>query len=1082
MAVRAALTGLVALAALTASMARTALGSRPAWRSPVQAAPAQSPGEERGPLPAADALPQLRPGVRIEGEITHSSLPVTTPTLDPGPYGTVRSASFRVVVPEPGDYHIDLRSHFFDSYLIARDERGELVSENDDGLISVHSRLVLTAQLEGTEYRLEACALHGAVGPFELTMRAGLPPELSPEERRAAELAEARAALRVAEDAGPDHPPSPLLLNNMTTLVQAGVPYATVRPLLDRALTLCESALGKDHPDIATSLNSVARLLYWKGDLVAARPLYERALAIRETALGRDHPFTSESLGNLALVLAAQGDYRTARRMQKRALAIAEATLGPDHPTTAVVLDNLASTLQKLGDRAAARPLYERALAIHEKAHGPDHARTSLSLNNLANFLMAERDHEAARPLLLRALAITEAKLGPDHPDTAVVLSNLGSVLRMGGDYEAASAFLDRALAVRTKSLGPDHAEVAKTLDGLANLHLHAGDAARAFDCALRVVAIEESQRRRLAWSLTEAEHIRFARKQWRNLLLCLSIATRHLQDPESLRHAYEAVLAWKGQVFRSMAISRSTALATVDPENRSRIDTLRSLQSELSREMFRRDVRDTAAHQETLAALRSRRGALELELNRSLGRPLESRSVRVADLAAALPDDSVAVDFLVHLVYVPAQGNGRWIPARLSAWLLRAGSTSLQHVDLGDAATIETVTRRYLGNLVATRGVRTVQRSTEPAPATDETDDNDVLRRLLWEPIADHMQGARRVFVSPDGFLGTLPLETLQLEDRSYLLEHHDFVYLESLSSLVDITAGRRDPGLDKASTAPSLLCVGGVDFRKAAQPERPSPVDALPANARPGDNRPDVRGGFLNRWYSLPATDGEARAIVEMHEEHFADGRRLLLGGDRATEERIKHEIPGYRVVHLATHGFFQPEGLPSMWTQVKDAGGEAQLEMLDEQQQIVGQMPGLLSGLVLAGANRSPAPERDDGLLTAEEISLLDLSGVDLVVLSACETALGKSEAGEGMLGLRRMFRQAGARSVISSLWSVKDESTSLLMQGFYDRLWMRGQGTQEALRGARLDMLKKNRIENDGEGLPSTWGAFVLDGAW
>ena len=114
--------------------------------------------------------------------------------------------------------------------------------------------------------------------------------------------------------------------------------------------------------------------------------------------------------------------------------------------------------------------------------------------------------------------------------------------------------------------------------------------------------------------------------------------------------------------------------------------------------------------------------------------------------------------------------------------------------------------------------------------------------------------------------------------------------------------------------------------------------------------------------------------------------------------------------------------------------------------------------------------------------EEISWLDLSNVDLVVLSSCETGLGTPQGGEGMIGLRRTIRQAGARTVISSLWNVGDESTSELMQNFYIHLWLEGKGKLEALRSAQLDLLKQNRIQYKGKGLPSTWGAFVLDGDW
>ena len=145
------------------------------------------------------------------------------------------------------------------------------------------------------------------------------------------------------------------------------------------------------------------------------------------------------------------------------------------------------------------------------------------------------------------------------------------------------------------------------------------------------------------------------------------------------------------------------------------------------------------------------------------------------------------------------------------------------------------------------------------------------------------------------------------------------------------------------------------------------------------------------------------------------------------------------------------------------------------------LVGQHPGLLSGLVCAGANNPAVEGRDDGFLTAEEVGWLNLSGVQLVVLSACETGLGESRAGEGLLGLRRSFLLAGAKTVISSLWSVPDQSTADLMDLFYRNLWQRGMGRHESLRAAQLELLERNKASGRGAD-PASWGAFVLDGDW
>src|SRR5262249_47404324 len=124
-------------------------------------------------------------------------------------------------------------------------------------------------------------------------------------------------------------------------------------------------------------------------------------------------------------------------------------------------------------------------------------------------------------------------------------------------------------------------------------------------------------------------------------------------------------------------------------------------------------------------------------------------------------------------------------------------------------------------------------------------------------------------------------------------------------------------------------------------------------------------------------------------------------------------------------------------------------------------VGWHPGLLSGLVLAGANRPPAGEGDDGILTALEVAELNLTGVELAVLSACETGLGASAEGEGLLGLQRAFAVAGAKTTGTRLWSGDDAATRQLMVAFYGRLWREGKplGKLEALRQAQLAMLRE-----------------------
>ena len=209
---------------------------------------------------------------------------------------------------------------------------------------------------------------------------------------------------------------------------------------------------------------------------------------------------------------------------------------------------------------------------------------------------------------------------------------------------------------------------------------------------------------------------------------------------------------------------------------------------------------------------------------------------------------------------------------------------------------------------------------------------------------------------------------------------------------------------------------------------------------------------------------------------------GRLDQLTGPAATEEAFKSRAPGHRVLHLATHGFFLGGECRSAVEEARGVGGVSSLK-LDALPPVSGENPLLLSGLALAGANlRAEAQAgEDDGILTAEEIASLDLSGVEWAVLSACETGVGDVRAGEGVFGLRRAFQVAGARTVIMSLWSVDDEATRQWMTALYRARLERKQGTAECVRDASLAVLRDRR-ERGLSTHPFHWAGFVAAGDW
>jgi CHAT domain-containing protein len=248
------------------------------------------------------------------------------------------------------------------------------------------------------------------------------------------------------------------------------------------------------------------------------------------------------------------------------------------------------------------------------------------------------------------------------------------------------------------------------------------------------------------------------------------------------------------------------------------------------------------------------------------------------------------------------------------------------------------------------------------------------------------------------------------------------------------------------------------------------------------------------------LQGTREEVAAIENVYQHEIGKEGMVSLQEAQATKAAVLAEACKHRYLHLATHGFFIEEKLPVPVT-LAQRGAERFGDML-QKPQAAAMNPGLLSGLALAGANRAGQADvggtaDNQGVVTAEEISSQNLDGVELVMLSACETGLGKSSAGEGLLGLQRAFQAAGARSVVASLWSVPDNETRLLMEEFYTNLWHNHLSPLESLRQAQLAMLRGTVKAGQERGLhrldvlpktstgklsPYYWAAFVLSGDW
>jgi CHAT domain-containing protein len=323
-----------------------------------------------------------------------------------------------------------------------------------------------------------------------------------------------------------------------------------------------------------------------------------------------------------------------------------------------------------------------------------------------------------------------------------------------------------------------------------------------------------------------------------------------------------------------------------------------------------------------------------------------------------------------------------------------------------------------------------------------------------FWKPLEPVLSGVKHIYLSLDGVLNQVSLGVVPDPDDRLLSERYE---LRVVNSTKDLLRQRHPP----ATKAVVLIGNPAFDLEEATQraavrsfQKGESLVAVSPAGVVRGSPSRELGGGPLK---SLPATQKELEEINGLLRKQQWGVE--IYSDQQALEESIKR-VRRPRVLHIATHGFFQPDQ-ERTFTELR---GERPSGLED---------PMLRSGLFFAGANRTlagqpAAPDLEDGILTAYEVTGLNLQGTELVVLSACETGLGQVAAGEGVFGLRRALQVAGAEVVLMSMWSVPDRETQELMTGFYGK-WLGGKEKHAALREAQLELRETVRVRY-GEDLP------------
>lgn len=727
------------------------------------------------------------------------------------------------------------------------------------------------------------------------------------------------------------------------------------------------------------------------------------------------------TLGNIATAYAESGENRKAFDYLEQSLPIliAARERNPDRKSEAYALLNMGRVCRRMNENKKALDYYKQALAIQRETG--NRAHEAETLDEMGALAAAEGDYQKALELHKQAIEIQHT-VGNQRRE-ALAITNLGEVYNLLRQPDKAVEQFSKALAI-FRGIG-DLSYAAVALEGLARSEQKRGSLADARKYIEESLALRETVRSRSGSLQLRASYRATAEQAYE---LYIDVLMQQKLDAEAL-HASE----------------RGRARSLLEHLSEARIDIRQGVDAALI-EKERDLTRVLNAKAQREMQLKARKGSSE-EIA-TLQREISALEDQYQQVQAAIRKNSPQYSALTQPQSLDVKGIQRQLDPntvlleyslgeqRSYAWVVTPDS--LKTYELPKREAIDSVARRVNESLAARSVINalesTAQRRTRIASADAEFQKAaSELSRMILAPAAAEF-GAKRLVVVADGALQYVPFAALPVMSNRPLIVDHEVVSLPSASAFAlqrQILANRPLAPEAVAVIADPVFSTNDVRLGGTAVKESVS--------TRIIEHGPGGPGGQLS-IPRLPFTRWEADQILAVSP---AGSTLKAVGFDANRAVAGNGELSHYRYVHFATHGYVDTER----------AG---------------------FSAVVLSMFDKDGKPQ--DGFLRTHDIYNLKLPA-ELVVLSACETGLGKEVTGEGLEGLTRAFMYAGARRVIVSLWNVNDKATAALMKHLYTEMLRSNKTPAAALRAAQIEMLRTRQWQS-----PYFWAPFVMQGEW
>lgn len=790
---------------------------------------------------------------------------------------------------------------------------------------------------------------------------------------------------------------------------------------LKEAVVLMNQLFGSSSQHQASVLSNIGIILQETADYAGAEKVLRESLDIRINIFGKQHPQVAISLLNLGNIYMQQGRFREADDVYLRALRMYQEFRMVQHPNYVLLLNNIGLLGMKMDDYSSALQIFSTLLTALEKDPLSSAQVKATFYNNLSSLYQSLFKYDSAAYYAKKAMGSIERELGKENILYIKSASNYIQAIQHQHAKEASLEY-KQLEAIIDKSLDPYHEMRSIFFGNMALFYIEQKEWSKASQAAILANEVSLQFYKKNFYILSEQEKLTWWKKSQVQFSILPSIYLRVIGTPLAdtlAMYMMREQMQIKGFVLQDGIQSIQRFRKSATPQMQNMLDQWQYQQQLLSKQR----LLSVSERNLSVDSLENLVNQLErnMKLSEFTGISSNQEIDWLKDLQLVLKTDEVAIEFVRFDDITQSD-----YPVHYAALVLSGGKAVPQFVHLGTEKKLQQWLQQKVGATKESSVSRLYRSSiTKKAP---DIFLGDSLYAFVWKPLLPYLQNAKKVHYTADGLLHQIAFQALPQGKDKLLIDEYQLFSYASMRQLIQKSSN--------AFTWKSAVLIGNPNF------------GSIPSTAKDG-------------WSPLPGT---ALEINSLHPIMTANKMQVKTMLDESATETAFQQLDGQSpdIIHVATHGFFLPD--PSDRKKA-NASNLSRFSLVSD--------PLLRSGLVFAGGNSTWTGQQpaggNDGILTAYELAQLNLSKTKMMVMSACETALGDVLDSEGVFGLQRACKLAGVQYLLLSLWQVPDQETALLMQTFYTNL-LKGLSPREALYQAQ----KKWR----NEWPPYAWAAFLI----